>query len=479
MSRKQAKISHPFYMPNDTRTEDRPEAKALCLHKVFRVPESSLWHMLVTRSGGAYTSLAADILDVIRFLFLVDCNVRRPEPSWKRTLSATMGVRNKEIWQRSDVQASLLKLLRFTSGDDWSVNFHDWSGAQCIVEPCLTFDVPRQVCLMSEGVDSLSGLNQRLSDDKSVHFLAVTGLTQSQVYGRVRRTLKKLNAMYSNRISSVSIPLYRNEYSERIKEEPSQRIRSILLLGVGVVVALMTQQRSIEIFENGVEMFNFPLAPCLFPEQLSRAMHPTLLALMADFVSTLIDEPFNVTAPFIFKTKGEMIQSARDRGIGDMILRTVSCVHFPQRRSGPRQCGTCPVCTLRQVALFAAGLSEKEGTYQSDFKVGKHVGMITTELGTLWNTVHSMDLGMYNFSQTSANSSRERAVMQLSGLNYFDQQELLRSVEKVGDVSPEEILGCIARLYAHYEIEWQAIPPHVGVLNKLSSSQLHEEVCGV
>jgi 7-cyano-7-deazaguanine synthase in queuosine biosynthesis len=463
-------------------TKRRPTAvAAVSLASVFLATEPSLWEGLVARTGGIFLPIAADLLDVARRLFLADCSVKRPAKSWTRDLSVTMPVRQGAAWQRREVQEALLELLRSISDDHWTVEFPPDALYAPAVQTYLNFDEPYRVCLMSEGLDSISGLARQLAADPEMNFLAVTALTQYQVRGRVRKTINQLNSQYGKRVRHVPVPLYRKEHRMRAKEEPSQRVRSFLLLALGAVAALMTGQQNVEIYENGIEMFNLPLAPCLHPELFSRAMHPTVLALMAKFVSTLVDAPFTFTAPFAFQTKGEMVQAIRDTVPVEMIMRTVSCIHFPQRKEGAAQCGLCPGCVLRRTALSFAGILEPANSYQSDFVSGIHANTAASPFAVMWENIHYMDQGVYRLNRGLAGAAPERALLHLSGLDYGQRQEMLQAAASVGGVASQQVLASLVRLYAQYAREWQAIRPTIRALAAptLPDYSRDQEVCVV
>ena len=454
---------------------------AVTLHPTYRVPESDLWQSLEARTRAPMSPIVADLLDLARLLFAADCQIVRPK-SWARCMDMRIAVREPQSWQRSDVKTALLKLLHFLSGDEWDVGFESGKLSsppqQIFMFP---FDSPFEVCLMSEGVDSLSGLAGRLDSSSETEFLAVSALTQYQVYSRLRSTIRQLNLQHGSRVQHVPVPLYRSNNRERPREETSQRTRTFLLLAIGAAVAIMTGRESFEVYESGTEMFNDPLSSLLLPTFRSRAMHPRALALMAEFIAKLLDAPFAIRAPFALCTKGEVVAAARRSLSSEMILRTVSCVHFPQRRSGPRQCGVCSGCILRRVALHSAGIAESTGRYQVDIVSGSLLTGGESHGTVDWDDLHRADLGAYRLKQSLANGSPERALMKLTGLPYADQQELLRSASVVCGVDCDEVLPALIRLYQQYVLEWEDFRSHVSVLHSYNSHMCSpdQEVCFV
>jgi len=317
--------------------------------QAFSQTDRQIWHEIIERTTGDVAPVVADLFDVVRYLFLADCQQKRPN-TWKRPLSVNLPVRALEVWQRREVQETLHSLLEFTCGDDVVLHFEDVHAPAPRVQPCLSFETKCRVCLLSDGLDSLCGLTQRLSVDSATPIVAATCLTQYQVERRVCHIVSDLNATFGHRVLPVTVPLYRTGYRTRPPGEPSQRLRSVLLLGVGAVIALLAGQSGLEVYENGIEVCNFPLALTPEPERLSRAMHPVLLKRMSLFLSALADREFVCSAPFALDTKAEMVKATRLILPDETLLRTVSCMHYRNT-----QCGGCEGCVLRRQALFCAG----------------------------------------------------------------------------------------------------------------------------
>jgi hypothetical protein len=94
----------------------------------------------------------------------------------------------------------------------------------------------------------------------------------------------------------VILPLHRQHLQDRIPDERTQRVRSFMLLAAGAAVALAVSANNIEVYENGIEVFNFPLYRDFVPGGVSRAMHPILLLRMSRFLSALSGSEFEVVS---------------------------------------------------------------------------------------------------------------------------------------------------------------------------------------
>jgi hypothetical protein len=96
---------------------------------------------------------------------------------------------------------------------------------------------------------------------------------------------------------------------------------------------------------------------------------------MSEVASLVFDQPFQVRLPFVYQSKAEVVRRLNNDGLARIALDTVSCVHYPQRHvagMGHRQCGVCPACLFRRVALIAAGIEEPAGVYQTDLLDPSH-----------------------------------------------------------------------------------------------------------
>jgi len=77
-----------------------------------------------------------------------------------------------------------------------------------------------------------------------------------------------------------------------------------------------------------------------------------------------------IQLPFGDLTKGEVVKSLVTNGLQDVALATTSCVSYPLRQEKGKSCGVCPACISRRLALHAAGIEERRGTYHVDLLDG-------------------------------------------------------------------------------------------------------------
>jgi 7-cyano-7-deazaguanine synthase in queuosine biosynthesis len=454
------------------------ESMRQAIQQAFIASEAKVWNTVISATTGELSPIVADLLDVARALFLADCRQKR-SASWKRSMTVMLTVREPARWKQKKVLDALSNALEVAGGDTYTIRIAAGPALVAEISPCLPFEMPYRVCLFSDGLDSLCGLTQRLVEENGTSFFAVSGLTQYQVERRIRESVADLNRLFDNRVVSVPISLYRRGYRQRTREEPSQRSRSVLLLILGAVVALMAGQNHVEVFENGIEVFNFPLAPDLEPERLSRAMHPLLLARMSDFVSTLVEAPFEFKTPFAFHTKTEMLRASQEHLPAERIRRTISCIRY---RSTP--CGYCAGCMLRRQAFYHTGLTDSEARYRFDIFSGKRAAGVKTAQDRLENPIYAMNHGVYNLGHALSDPNPFRALMTLSGVNCFDREEFLSATARVSSTPRADVQERLLDLYRRYAREWEGMRPHVHTLPRVSkvsmnSEEKREEVSGV
>ena len=141
--------------------------------------------------------------------------------------------------------------------------------------------------------------------------------------------------------------------------EYTQRTRSFLFFALGCVVGQMMGCDRIRFFENGIMSFNLPIAPQVVGSRATRSTHPIVLQQMTDFASHAMGQPFEVTNPFVWCTKAEVVQLIAEHGQAKLIKHSISCTNV--RKKGPRaHCGECAQCLHRRLGILAAGLGAQD-----------------------------------------------------------------------------------------------------------------------
>ena len=165
--------------------------------------------------------------------------------------------------------------------------------------------------------------------------------------------------------------------------ENTHRCRAFLFSSVGGVVAWASGVTEVEMFESGIGAINLPLMSGMVGSKATRSSHPESLRLISRLLSLAAGRGIALTLPFVNQTKGEVVRTLATDGLHEMARQTISCVHYPLRNRGPKQCGFCPACIFRRQAMFAAGIAEAGDAYLLDIFVAtpKRVNQIEPRNG--------------------------------------------------------------------------------------------------
>lgn len=150
----------------------------------------------------------------------------------------------------------------------------------------------------------------------------------------------------------------------RTGREPSRRSRSFLFMGLAVALADAVGARTIEVPENGFTSLNVPLAANRGGVLTTRSTHPCTMRMM-DRVLAALGLSVELSNPYEFLTKGELIQKAVDAGdaglVEDGLVHTLSCGKTNPMLRGKgfgNNCGLDYACVVRRGAVLAAGLTD-------------------------------------------------------------------------------------------------------------------------
>ncbi len=432
-----------------------------------------LWQEVTYRFWSNPRPLLADLLSIARFVYLVDCRSKRSQ--WGRNFRVVIPVNAPEIWSSSLVMDQLINALGFVSGDQWDFIFVKRVTPFTITsQPSIIQDsMVHKVCLLSEGLDSICGIVDHLQNEDA-KFLAVSALMQHQSHSIINSTIGTLNWLYDNRIAPLQVPLYRKNSQKRGTEEDTHRTRSFLLLVIGAIAALTLNQDRVEIFENGIEAFNFPLQPSRCPERFSRAMHPIFLRRMSLLVSEIVDKPFSFSAPYLFSTKADLVKLIYGKLPESSLIETVSCMHFPQRKPNGDQCGICMNCMLRRFALSSLEITDPyQGRYQFDIYSGHRSNGFTDNEDALWQPLYEFQQKIHWLKQALGASKPFRELLLLSG-EPWRQEELLQSAAFVSGVKEDEVETHLLRLYRKFEWEWEIGRERIPAISKILQFVPHE-----
>ncbi len=326
---------------------------------------------LEQRRDGSLPDRVYDLLRVASSIYLCDLAVRRRSKNrpngWRRNIELSVQVTDPGFWNGDRIASGVNELVQSLTGDNWSTSFRQLPGEQRQSErqPHFEFDsVASAVCLYSGGLDSAS----RMQEEPNAWFTPVTVGHRSDIRSTTVNQLESLTRLFGRRLLPISVGFHNHLRRLGLKSEPSQRSRALLFMAVAAAVAAINETEAIEAYESGVGAINAPLLAGMRASQSTRGLHPETIRLASNLLSDVLDRPIRIALPFAGMTKGAVLRQLNGR-IDSLAVSTISCVHYPNRHipgAGHLQCGVCPACLFRRVAMASAGVNEPRGVYRYD-----------------------------------------------------------------------------------------------------------------
>lgn len=320
-----------------------------------------------------------DFFFISSIIYGVDRFIERHRYStdgWSRVINITIPVYEIEKW--GIVKIELENLLSFLTGDYWTISFIE--NTYCLNdnngENDGFFDNYKQVNLFSGGLDSLIGAINFLAENENDKLILVSHFDFQMKGPETDQNIlfENFPDEYKSRIKKIQ-PCKVSLINSNVQKEKTFRSRSILFLGIAVVIADL-KKTPIVVPENGSVSLNFPLSPSRRGACSTRTTHPTFIDMLISMLLKL-DLISDIKNPFEFKTKGEMVDDCKNIQLLTQIINlSNSCGkrgHVVNRTNRETtHCGVCMPCTYRKASLLnTTDLS----TYGDDLNkpfVGKH-----------------------------------------------------------------------------------------------------------
>jgi hypothetical protein len=329
-------------------------------------------------------NVLADMLEVAAYVWAADRLINRGSATlaemgadWRRKLSFKMAVRCPGLWNAPEVQSALLDALEFVSEDTFRFEFFQ-TQRKTGIQPYFGFSDPQAqvidpdaVVLFSGGLDSAAGVVQELLGEGN-RVAIVSHRNAKLLVARQSHLVMQLRERAPKR-SLFHVPIWVTK-GEPEPVEFTQRTRAFLFSVLGMMVAGMFKKKKLVFYENGITSFNLPIAEHVLGARASRTTHPRIFRKLERLFSLLLDEPIEITNPFLWKTKQEVIDVLGRHGCGDLIAQTVSCAKVRQLPMTNKQCGVCIQCIERRFAVHASGLASQDppDRYALDLFRGAH-----------------------------------------------------------------------------------------------------------
>jgi 7-cyano-7-deazaguanine synthase in queuosine biosynthesis len=347
------------------------QGKAICLSSFPPNPNVHLKvEKICEKLARELPSLIYDLLEIASYVYAADQTTSRGGEalskdgrSWRRSFRFSIPVRKPEIWQRPSVTSTLVEVLSFLSEDHFEFDFRKLSD-QVPLNAYFDFDMGKpwfdanRVMLFSGGLDSLAGLTESILHSGE-NVLAVSHRAAPQVWKLQRELLRDFvrETDCEKRFLHVPVWVYKKE---SLTNDNSQRTRSFLYASLAAALSLMHGLHEFHFYENGITSANLPMATQVIGSRASRTTHPKVLHGFGLFFSELFGEEFQVSNPFFWKTKSEVVDVIRDAGLSKLIGFSSSCSHVRSGDPINTHCGVCFQCLNRRLAALYAGVGEDD-----------------------------------------------------------------------------------------------------------------------
>ena len=341
----------------------------------FLLNDDSVAHVLMN----AIDPLLADLVNISVSVHLADRLALRER--WIagrsvqccRTLDLTIAVNDVARWSDSKILSQLNQVLAFLSHDNWSFRFVARNHRRASEAQQFLFENKNHerpiVGLFSGGLDSFAGTAIQMAQNAGRKFIGVSAAPTNIHLGRQRAQFQALCSAL--RIDGTHVVF---EYSMRgaakTIQEPTRRTRAFAFLILGAVTALAAGADRLYVHENGFGAINIPYDSSQVGVDMTRAMHPTNLANVAELISTITMSDFSIVNDCVFLTKGEMCSHDSVKLVAQGLAHTFSCDGMTH---AGLHCGYCTSCLLRRMSVEAAGLTAYDrAKYLHDLSAAGH-----------------------------------------------------------------------------------------------------------
>jgi len=328
-------------------------------------------------------------------------------PRWARNLLVRMPVLELARWQDRAVVDALQGALEHVTGDRWRFDFVPRRGdraAQGLLPLRRPLEGRLSIVPYSGGLDSFAALRLTGAD---AHLAPVAFTADSST--RLRRLTAATTGPLLGPYQRVRLPvqLRIGEHAER-----TCRARTFVFLIAAALTARLAGAEEVQVPENGQGSVGLSVLP-ESGEPPYQGTHPAYTRRLHEFLRALWGEAPAFRHPHLWDTKADVLRRLRDRGLLAGWEGTRSCSRAMEREKRPgvrAQCGVCPNCLLRRVALHAAGLSGGEPYVWSRLEATRLAGALGagyTDCSTAARD-HSIALGAVRDHQTLAEGATAR-----------------------------------------------------------------------
>jgi hypothetical protein len=294
------------------------------------------------------TSRAWDFLSIALAAIAADAaTLRRGSPDgWTREISLDIALAEPEAWQPH--LPLLTSALDFLTTDIWNIEIT--AKAAVPFKPLRAAAIPKADCvaLLSGGLDSLVGGMDLVEAGKKPFLVSQTvrgdAAKQEDFARHLGSDLPHIQLNHNTNTTGISGP-----------DETSQRVRSLIFIAYGVLVASTIATPNgdpvdLYVNENGFISINPPLTPMRVGSLSTRTAHPRFLSLLQQVLDAT-GLSVRLINPYRLRTKGQMLVECSDqRLLAKLAHLSTSCGRF--QRYSYRHCGRCLPCQVRRAAFL-------------------------------------------------------------------------------------------------------------------------------
>lgn len=311
-------------------------------------------------------SIYEDMYIIALIVFAIDKKFsrRNSNDAWTRSFNVSIPVVNIQQWNRCKDEWE--KMLRFLSGDVWSINFR--ASAQRYYKNTNRTPPSRVqgnydcLCLFSGGLDSFCGAIKLLEERKAVCFVGYKeypklGARQKSLYDILEHNYPEYNKKLINFTASPRAPILNGELSN--EEENTSRSRSLLFIcGALTIANILGGDIPLYIPENGFIGLNVPLTSSRKGSCSTRTTHVNFINRFENILNA-VGINNKIENFFAFSSKKDVVNMVQNTAAFiEGVERTISCSHpcLPRYsktgdREYPLNCGYCYPCLIRKSSI--------------------------------------------------------------------------------------------------------------------------------
>lgn len=292
---------------------------------------------------------AWDFTTIALSVAAADKTIQRKESAdgWTRMIELSVCLREPAVWDAK--RAELESLLRFLTGDFWTLRFLRGGVEPPKVKRPQKSDADC-VCLLSGGIDSLVGAIDLTFSGRKPLFVSqvVRGDRDNQMEFATATGGKDRHCQWRFAVKHSG------------DSEISTRSRSIVFfafaaLAASAISSTMDSPIDIVVPENGFISLNVPLGPGRIGSLSTKTTHPIYI----DGIQSIWDAlgiHAKLSLPYRDKTKGDLLIECADRAkLVKLIGDSTSCGKYQRKLT---HCGACVPCMVRRAAFLKAGLTD-------------------------------------------------------------------------------------------------------------------------